>query len=748
MQDFNDWALVSLSPLPFAWRVIGVIAVVAAAGLVVWSYRGARRRISLSIWRILAGILVVGFLIEPALQLRAVRKIPSRLAVVVDRSRSMSLASESGQSRYDQVLRLIADNRLELQGIEEDYLVDWYDLDGPLASGKLETPPTGESSDLLSGLEKAREEGGGRPLAGLVLISDGADNADLEAQTLSSETIERLKRLGAPVSTINVVDADAFRDASVVEVLADEFAFVHNTIEIEAIVEAVGIGSRKVPVTLKREGAVIDTQEITLESGRPKKVIFKTKPDQIGEFVYEVSIPRLTGEAVTSNNLRSFVLQVIRDKIRVLQVAGRPSWDERFLRQHLKENPNVDLISFFILRTPTDLPVAGDEDLSLIPFPTDQLFTTELESFDVIIFQNFDYRPYDMVQYLPNIAQAVRGGLGFVMLGGDQSFGSGGYLGTVLEDVVPVRTDAVGLVEERLQPRLTEAGRRHPITSLSPGGSNDNLWAELPAWSSYNKSGGLMPNATSLVAHPTSRGADGKQLPLVAVAEIDEGRAMAIATDSVWRWRFSSARDGGLGQRAYHRFWSNALRWLVRDPETSRVQVRPERRRFDLDDPAEVVFSVQGRDYRPIPFAALRLTLEHATADTQVIEDVTTGESGVLRRRFDDLEPGAYRITAEARSGDEALGRGAGVFLVAEESAELSRGAPRPELLKALAENTGGVALSAPSDPWEQVTKIDPDVVEIDRRRNVELWDNGWALALGLLLLALDWSTRRRSGYL
>lgn len=748
MQDFNDWTLVSLSPLPFTWRVVGVIAVLLAAGLVVWSYRGARRRFSLSLWRILAGVLVIGFLVEPALQLRAVRKIPSRLAIVVDRSRSMSLGSASGQSRYDQLLRLVADNQLELQNLEEDYIVDWYDLEGSLGTGELETSPEGESSDLLAGLERAREEGGGRPLAGIVLLSDGADNADLEGTTLSVEAKERLQRLGAPVSTINVVDADGFRDAAVMEVLSDEFAFVHNTIEIEALIQATGIGARSVPVTLKREGAVIDTQEITLENGRPKKVVFKTKPDQIGEFVYEISIPALAGEAVASNNVRSFVLQVIRDKIRVLQVAGRPSWDERFLRQHLKENPNVDLISFFILRTPTDMPSATEDELSLIPFPTDQLFTTELQSFDVIIFQNFDYRPYDMVQYLPNIAQAVRAGLGFVMLGGDQSFGNGGYVGTVLEDVIPVRTDVPGLIEESVVPKLTEAGRRHPITDLAPGGNNDRLWGSLPSWSSYNANGGLMPGATALVTHPSVRGVDGKPLPLVSVAEIGDGRAMAIATDNLWRWRFSSARDGGSGQRAYHRFWSNTLRWLVRDPETSRIQVRPERRRFDLGDPAEVVFSVQGKDYRPIPFAELRVTLENAAAGKKVVEDVTTGESGVLRRKFDGLDAGAYRISAEARRGSEALGRGVGVFVVAEESLELSRGAPRPELLEEIANVTGGVSLNVPRNPWGSIVKVDPDVVEIDRRRNVELWDNGWALALGLLLLALDWSTRRRSGYL
>jgi len=335
-----------------------------------------------------------------------------------------------------------------------------------------------------------------------------------------------------------------------------------------------------------------------------------------------------------------------------------------------------------------------------------------------------------------------------VMLGGDQSFGNGGYVGTVLEDVIPVRTGVEGLVEQSVTPKLTPAGRRHPLTELAPSGRNEALWKSLPDWSSFNRSGGLMPGATALVTHPGMRAPDGMALPLVAGAEVGEGRAMAVTTDSLWRWRFSSTLDGGAGQRAYHRFWSNALRWLVRDPETSRIQVRPESRRFDLNEPAEVVFSVQGPDYQPLPFARLRITLGHTSSGTKQVEDVTTGESGVLRRRFKDLKAGPYRVIAEARKGARSLGKGGGVFVVAEESEELSRGAPRPDLLREIASLTGGAKLSVSSDGLDDVARVDPDVVEIDRKRNIELWDNGWALALGLLLLALDWSARRRNGYL
>ena len=113
--------------------------------------------------------------------------------------------------------------------------------------------------------------------------------------------------------------------------------------------------------------------------------------------------PVQAGEVVDSNNSKSIVLKVIRDRIRVLQVAGRPSWDERFIRELLKRNPNVDLISFFILRSPTDQHKAPQDELALIPFPVNDLFNSELPTFDVVIYQNFNYRPYRMAHYLINV---------------------------------------------------------------------------------------------------------------------------------------------------------------------------------------------------------------------------------------------------------------------------------------------------------------------------------------------------------
>jgi uncharacterized membrane protein len=750
---YNDWTIISLSPLAAEWRIAGAVALALAAGLVLWSYRGARRRWPLSVLRLVAALLVLGFLFEPAVQLRVVRKIRNRLAIVVDRSASMQLNAADGRSRYHHVLARLGRDHTGLDALSESHVVELFDLDGPLAEGALSHAPEGERTDLVTALENAKSAGGGRPLAGIVLLSDGADNVKLEGSepgTLAAPARDRLLRLGAPVNVAWAADADSFRDLAIADVRADEFAFVHNTIEIDVTLESTGIGSFAVPVTLRREGAVVAAQEVVTRAGQRVTVRFETKPDQIGSFVYSVSVPPTSGEAITANNERSFVLQVIRDKIRVLQVAGRPSWDERFLRQHLKENPNVDLISFFILRSPTDDPSAPENDLSLIPFPVDELFTDELASFDVVIFQNFDYRPYQMARYLPNIRDAVvDNGLGFVMIGGDQSFGGGAYSGTAIEEIVPVTMNGGHVVTQQVVFELTEAGRRHPITDLSRGtGSNERLWQRLPSWTSINCTGGPVPTSAVLVTASDSSCPGGSRAPLVVVMDTGEGRSMAIATESMWRWRFALHRDGGAAERAYHRFWSNALHWLVRDPEHSRIRVLPAKRRFDLGEEAPVSLTVRGLDYQPVAFAQLRVTLERAGGGVLRVDDVMTGEAGTTRMRYEDLEGGAYRVSAEANAGGEDLGRGTAVFLVEERSLELSRGAPRPDLLAAIAHTTRGAARDLDAGLWDNLEVVDPDVVEVDRRRNIELWDNGWALAIGVLLLALDWSLRRRSGYL
>src|SRR4029078_10613939 len=219
----------------------------------------------------------------------------------------------------------------------------------------------------------------------------------------------------------------SLRDLSVAAVLADQFAFVRTPASIEAVIRQTGLPDRHVEVTLERDGGPLPTRSVVLRGDRSEeKIAFDWLPDHPGNFVFRISTPVLQGEALKSNNESSFALKVIRDRVRVLHLSGRPSWDERFLRAMLRRDPNVDLVSFFILRTETDEQPWNRNDLSLIPFPTFEIFEEQLHSFDLVIFQNFNYAPYGVEPFLANLRDYVEEGGALAMIGGDLSFASGG----------------------------------------------------------------------------------------------------------------------------------------------------------------------------------------------------------------------------------------------------------------------------------------------------------------------------------
>ncbi|MFN7135614.1 MAG: theronine dehydrogenase, partial [Myxococcales bacterium] len=345
--------------------------------------------------------------------------------------------------------------------------------------------PRGGSTDVASALRQTAAGGGaaaGRKLSGVLVVSDGADNAELAAG-LTAEAREAIVGLKVPVNTV-AVGAGGLKDLAVERVAVDDFAFVRNTIDVEATIRVKGFGSAQVPVTLKREGQLVATRNVHAEGDGAYKVVFSFAPDQTGHFVYTVETPVYADEAVPTNNSRSFALKVIRDRVRVLMVVGRPSWDERFLRGILKQDPNIDLISFFILRSASDEPKARETELSLIPFPVREIFQEQLRTFDLVIFQNFAHdvrNAYQMSEFLKGMRDYIHDGGAFVMIGGDNSFGEGRYDKTELGAALPVEPVGVPPNVEPFKARLTKEGRQHPVTAVSTSAdASAKIWEAMP----------------------------------------------------------------------------------------------------------------------------------------------------------------------------------------------------------------------------------------------------------------------------
>ncbi len=760
-------------------RVAGAAALVTAAlvlAISAWALRALplrRRGALLALRAIGVGAALVLFF-QPALRSERLSTMPSRIAVLVDDSASMSLPEREGEKpRLERALQLAneAVGKLPL-GDHVDRRVDLFTLPrtATRASGaEPELPialPAGVPARAEGPLTRLGEallglpRGDGRDLAGVVLLSDGADHGRLGASELDDRTRDGLRALGAPVHTITIGEATV-RDLVVGGVAHDDFAFVRTPISFEVELRALGAAragwvGRSVPVQLRRDGMVIATQSVTITREPTQKVSFRHVPERVGEFIFDVSVLPLPGELTIGNNLARFSLRIVRDRVRILHVCGRPSWDERFLRSLFKRDPNVDLVSFFILRTPAYIEPASPDELALIPFPTQELFQESLDTFDLVVLQNFNYKPYEMEMYLPYLARYVEQGGALAMLGGELSFDGGLYAGTPIEALLPVElgvTAKVGTapIDARAyRPKLTAPGRTHPLTALALDvDESARIFGALPALDGVNLVRRARPDATVLAVHPTLLDDDKQPLPVIAVRDAGRGRVLSVGSDSTWRWSFEGGAHGEGPRRPYERFWESAIRWLVRDPSLSLLRVEIDR----TSSPPLARVSAVGPDYRPVAGAKVSFSLQRIedpdgfprnALHPPAPSDGTTTEAGKLERTLGTLPDGAYRLRALATLGgrpveDEEL------FLVGNAGDELADPAARPALMAKLAALTGGKARES-SDGISGLPFNAPREVRIAASDDRPIWTSPFWLLLCFGALTAAWALGRRWG--
>ncbi len=737
--------------LVFEWlgplRLLAVVGFVALAGWLSWQgladgmSRG--RRVVLMTLRLLSTGLVALLILGPALEHRQLESRQSRVAVVVDASQSMQI-NDDGKTRAQRVVEFLAAQSAQLQKINSAHGLLSFQFAEQLtevSAGELGRSSAGKRTDLRTAISALAELSGEGDLVAAFLISDGADTAHLShgmtGADLAPDFAELLASLSFPISTLAVGTHAPFVDLAIAEVASDDFAFVRNAVELEVTVSATGLGKLSIPVSLEQGGRSLTTTMVHLTGSGVAKASLRFVPDEVGNFAYQVKVPILDGEALTDNNQHSFVTRIIRDKMRILHVVGRPSWDQRFLREVFERDPNLDLVSFYILRSTVDAPGVGEQELSLIPFPVRQLFGSELNTFDAVIFQNFNHAPYDVGYYLPQIADYVRGGGAFCMIGGDLSFGAGGYGHSPIEQILPIQLElGSDWHKEEVRAVLTEAGIRHPITDFGGG----NPFEQLPPLDSFNLAMRVDPAATVLLAHPFERIGRGRA-PLVAIREVGRGRSAAVLTDGTWRWRFRAG--AGEGSRPYQRFWSNMLRWLIRDPAMRSVSLRMSQARFGPGEKVSVHLRQRGVEMS----GPMRVDLLRTPGEEQVAsQSVLLAEDGTATVEFAAPGSGAYLAKLVA-DGDPGSPSAAEPFVVEGGNIEFGQPAPRPDLLAAIAEKTGGVFASL-----GEANLIDLPLDGKVRSRVVAsttrpLLEKIWFLMLLLALLAAEWWIRRRWGF-
>ncbi len=543
-------------------------------------------------------------------------------------------------------------------------------------------------------------------------------------------------------------DEDLVDDA-IATVQADEIGFLRQSARVRVVVRTNRGEGVEIPVALSL-GEEVVRQAVARSDAHGEAVAeIAFTPNELGRGVYRLTIPLAPGDVIPENNERVFLVRVTRDKLRVLLVAGRPSWDERFLRSFLKRDPAIDLISFFILRTGADLTMAAPDELALIPFPTDELFSEHLGSFDLVFFQNFEFGPYQMAGYLPRIRDYVMRGGGFAMIGGDLSFGSGGYAETPLSEILPVQMPPAGtpetraIVTGRFSPMLSPELSRHPLLSLLPDPpANAEAWARLAPLEGANAITGLARDGQALLFHPERRLPGGERMPLLAVGTAGRGRTLAFGTDTSYRWGISTGGATG-DASAYERFWDRAIRWLTKDPTLEPAQITTDRPRYGVGADVRVTAVLRDARYEPLAGRTVRLALVSADGSEVEGQEVVTDANGAAEVTLDGPElPGGYR--AVARLADEVTPLAEEGFVVESGGDELARPAARPEVLAELSERTRGSAYRIEDAP--ALDRFDTTRTRSLGTESLAPLSSFWAFLALVLLFGAEWILRRAWG--
>ena len=740
------------------WWVIALVGLGTGA-LLVQQFLSLKQRLALGqssflvFLRTCVYILLIFFLLGPALVDKRVTKLRRPLTVLIDSSESMAFPASSkatqdgkpGKSRLDLVREKLLNGQEPLiQKLNRDYDLRLYRFGTsvePISPGSLsQLKAQDEGTRLLELLPRAATDAGAQ--SGILLFTDGITNGD-------QKTLDGTPALSVPVFTVGVGETEGFTDVRIAEVRAPEFAFRGREFKIDLTVQAYGLKGKSVPLYFNRGKNLITSRPVAIDSDSfEQKITFSFNPKELGTHSFSLSIPAQPGEQITENNHKEFKVDVHRDKIRVLTLSGSPAWNYRFLRMAMKQDPLIELVSFVFLRTPTDIVDVPDNQLSLIPFPIDDIFLEELKNFDVVFFDDFSHRAYFNPVYLERVKDFVRDGGGLAMLGGFRSFDSGGYAESALKDVLPVELDNKGRYQTQatVRPVLTASGKVHPITRLLPDPkANEEAWAKMPPLADLNQVRGA--RGETLLSASGDGAATGS--PLLTIGRFGKGRTLALMTDDVWRWNFIAVGNRETPQN-HLKLIRQAVRWLAQEPAFEQVQIRP----IPTSRPGEKVtikLRVLKDDFTPTPQASVQLRVFGPEGEPSLVSATADSEEGEYTGEYTPTKEGSYRVEAEASLAGKTLGKDKTSFSVAFPYGETDDGRPRTDLLKQIAEASHGEFFSINDWNDKALDKIAAKLEshapsQIVEQRQTRLWSTLWPFSIILALLSVEWWMRRKWG--
>ena len=675
------------------WALLGPLLALALAVVLLALLRRARG----TLLRLIAVAVLALALLNPSLVNEKREPIKDVAVVVVDASPSQNIGDR--KARTERTLANLTDRLKAFDDLEVRVV-----RAGDSSGGAI------NETHLFDALAGATADVPRRRLAGAVLITDG------QVHDVPENTAKLAD--GGPIHTLLTGEREE-GDRRLAVVRAPAYGIVGKPVDLTIRVDDMpGRQTDHANVTLRQDGGAPTTVRVPV--GRDFTMEFPVSHG--GQNVMEIEVEAAAQELTLANNRAAVVVNGVRDRLRVLLVSGEPHAGERTWRNLLKADPSVDLVHFTILRPPEKQDGTPIRELSLIAFPIRELFEVKLDEFDLSIFDRYRRRGVLPQMYLENIANYVQQGGALLETSGQGYASPLSLYRTPLGEVLPAEPTGQ-TIDRPFRPKVTELGRRHPVTTGLPGDRPDGE----PDWGSWFHQVEVLPGDGSVVME----GAEGR--PLLVLQRVGEGRVAQLASDQIWLW--SRGYEGGGPQAELLR---RLAHWLMKEPELEENDLRA---RVDGNR-----ITVERRSLEPDPRTVTLTTPSDETRTLEMAED----RSGLASATIAAAEPGIYRITDGERTALAVVG--------AVNPPELADVRSTGDRLAPVAEATGGGIqwisdIEGGADPGVEVRRTRPDRPQtgdgwIGLRANGEFVVTGvseipllpvaavLALALGALFLA------------
>jgi uncharacterized membrane protein len=705
-------------------------------------------------WRYaLCGVRAASFLVlilifsQPVLRLHSAIPQKNFIAIAYDISRSMEIRDgRNGQTRLNLEQQLLrpAGNPL-LDELAARFRLRFFRFSGSAerAEAFADLPRHGEVTDLDKSLTQIASELDSVPVAGIVLLSDGADNKSANL----ARTAAQLRARNIPVYPIGIGSPGFGRDAEVLRVTAPKKVLKGTMVETEVSVRATGLAGRRAKLLVSDGERLLQSQEIEMGSdGEVKSCKISFSSHATGARIIRFRLEPFAEEVVPENNDQTVLLEVSDEQPQVLYVEGAPRLEYAFIRRAVADDTNLRLVTLLrqadgkFLRQGVDAPSTMEKG-----FPVEK---AELFRYKAIILGSVEanFFTFDQLRMISDFV-SQRGG-GFLMLGGGKSFGQGGYVNTPLEDLLPINldrgvSDVPEFLDQEFRIRPTGYGLLHPIMRLSPlEEQNRKRWDEVPALVGFNPTSGAKPGATVLAqgSVPDSRG---RSPVILAVQRFGQGKSAALATAATWRWKMGMEHTDTI----HSIFWKQMLRWLASDVPDP-VDGAVEKHSYSLDESAVFQTEVRDSSFMPLNNARVVAMVKAPSGQMHASQlDWNVEKNGIYSTTFKPQEEGIYEVTAEAFQGNKSLGVMKTNFRVAPSNEEFHNAALNAGLLKRLSDETGGRYYS-PGDVRtlpEDISYIDKGSSRIEEK---DLWDMPFLFMLLTGLVSTEWILRKRKGLL